>query len=101
MELRPFYFHHPQLFIVPVEHLGTSGVSTEYAKLAEKERGLGPDFFALMSEAIAKPFERQRPLFAKARGQWFMREAHPKRRPRITLLESARYAGARQRALCR
>ena len=71
MELRSFYFHHPQLFIVPVEHLSTAGVSPEYVKVAEEERGFGPEFFALMSEAIAKQFERQRVLFSKARGQWF------------------------------
>ena len=71
MELRSFYFSHPQLFIVPVEHLSAAGVSPEYVEVAAEERGVSPGLFALMGEAIAAQFERQRPLFAQARGQWF------------------------------
>jgi len=71
MELRSFYFHHPQLFIVPVEHLSRTGVDAEYAKVAAQERGLSEAWFELLGESVAKYFERLKPLFSKARGQWF------------------------------
>lgn len=71
MELRAFYFEHPQLFVVPVEHLSRSGVSAEFRSVAAAERELPEGFFDLLSEAIATQFERQTPLYAKARRQWF------------------------------
>ncbi len=71
MELRSFYFDHPQLFVVPVEHLTTKGVSEEFVKVAEEERGLSAGFFELLGEAVAKQTERLKPLYETARGQWF------------------------------
>lgn len=71
MELRPFYFGHPEMFVVPVEHLSPSGVDPEFVRVAEAERDLPAGFFDLLSEAIETYFSRVQSLFAAGRAQWF------------------------------
>lgn len=71
MELRAFYFGHPQLFVVPIEHQTRTGVSNEFKAVAAEERGISEGFFDLLGAAVAQQFERQAPLYAKARRQWF------------------------------
>lgn len=87
MELRPFYFGHPQLFVVPVEHQTSGGVTKEFRTAAREERSLPEGFFDLLDEAVATQFERQAPLYAQARRQWF-----PPRRTNLCIVTEPRDA---------
>ena len=87
MELRAFYFDHPQLFVVPVEHQSPTGVTEEFRAVAAEERTLPGGFFDLLDEAVAKQFERQAPLYAQARRQWF-----PPRRTNLCIVTEPRDA---------
>ena len=71
MELRGFYFHHPEMFMVPVEHLSPKGVDPAFAEVLQAERGLGPDWVGMLDRAIADYFERVPQIFARARRTWF------------------------------
>lgn len=71
MELRPFYFDHPEMFVVPVEYLSRSGVDEEFVRVAQGERELPAGFFELLSEAVETCFARVESLFAAGRAQWF------------------------------
>ncbi len=71
MQLRPFYFDQPEMFVVPVEHLSPSGVDPEFVRVAQGERELPGGFFELLSEAVATYFARVESLFGSARAQWF------------------------------
>ncbi|MBV1862706.1 MAG: hypothetical protein KUG77_30065 [Nannocystaceae bacterium] len=71
MELRSFYFGHPDLLVVPVEHLSRSGVEPEFVRVAQGEREIPPGFFELLSESVATYFARVDSLFAAGRAQWF------------------------------
>ncbi len=71
MELRSFYFDHSDMFVVPVEHLSSSGVDPEFVRVAQGERELPAGFFELLSESITTYFARVGSLFGAARAQWF------------------------------
>ena len=40
----PFYFAHPELFLIPFEHLGPAGMTGEFAAELER-RSLAPKSF--------------------------------------------------------
>ncbi|MGH1340183.1 MAG: hypothetical protein ACRBN8_01430 [Nannocystales bacterium] len=71
MELRSFYFDHPGMFVVPVEHLSLSGVDPEFVRVAQGEREIPEGFFELLGEAVSAYFDRVGSLFVAGRAQWF------------------------------
>lgn len=71
MELRRFYFSHPELFIIPIEHLGQQGMSEAFAEVLRQERSLGQEWIELFDRAYATYWARATELHARAPQSWF------------------------------
>jgi hypothetical protein len=71
MQLRTFYFAHPQMYLIPVEHQCDDGISPQFAELLRQERGLGDDFIGLLNSALLTYRARVDVLFRHGRGGWF------------------------------
>jgi hypothetical protein len=71
MELRPFYFAHSGMFVVPVEEQRRDGVTPEYAAALGEERGLGDDYVALLNAALQRYWERLEWMWARTQRSWF------------------------------
>lgn len=71
MDLHRFYFAHPELFIIPVEHLSDRGMSGAFAEAVRQERGLSEGAIELFDRAYATYWERATELHARAPETWF------------------------------
>lgn len=81
MELRRFYFAHPQLFILPIEHLSEQGMSEAFAEVLRQERGLSDGWIELLNQAYATYWTRAAELYARAPDSWF-----PPRRQNLAIV---------------
>jgi hypothetical protein len=68
--LRDFYFDHEGLFVIPIEHLGPTGMSTAF-KAELTARGRDDAWIELFDAAFSTYFERATQLFATAPETWF------------------------------
>ncbi len=57
MDLLPFYFAHPDLFLLPIEHISPSGLSDTMAALLESRGRASPDFKTLFGEAFSRQWK--------------------------------------------
>ncbi|MCA9704765.1 MAG: hypothetical protein KDK70_02810, partial [Myxococcales bacterium] len=71
MRLQRFYFSHPELFVIPVEHLGERGLSEAYAEALRRARGVSEGWISLFDRAYATYWERAGDLYARAPETWF------------------------------
>lgn len=53
MDLTPFYFAHPDLFLVPIEHLSPQGIDETFAEILRGRSLATPEFLALFNQAFA------------------------------------------------
>lgn len=71
MELRRFYFAHRELFVIPVEHLGETGMSEAMAEAVRRERGFDDAWIELLNRAYASYWARAKSLYERAPESWF------------------------------
>lgn len=71
MKLERFYFVHPELFVIPVEHLSERGMSTPYADELRAKRGVSEGWIELFDRAYALYWERAADLYDRAPQTWF------------------------------
>ena len=81
MELRRFYFAHPELVVLPVEHLSERGMSEAFAEALQQERRVSDGWIELFDRAYATYWERAAWLYARAPETWF-----PPRRQNLALV---------------
>jgi hypothetical protein len=62
MELAPFYFAHPECILLPVEHLGDTGISGELAAELRARKLFGDTSIELFDAALVRLFARGRAL---------------------------------------
>lgn len=71
MELAEFYFAHPEMFMVPVEHQTDTGISETFAAELVRRELVDPAWISMLSRALVCYRERVEQLFARARDTWF------------------------------
>ena len=71
MKLRRFYFTHPDVFLVGVEHLSESGLSDDFADALRDERGVSSEWIALFNKSYATYWSRARKLSGDVPEGWF------------------------------
>jgi hypothetical protein len=81
MELAGFYFAHPQMFVVPVEHQTDDGLTEEFAAELLRRGLVDGEWIALLSRALVTYRARAADLFARARDSWF-----PPRRQNVCMI---------------
>ncbi len=69
MTLDEYYFGDPRLVLVPIEHLGTTGMSREFAALVAARAGWSPATVALFDAGFARYWERSASL-ARRTATW-------------------------------
>jgi len=84
MKLGRFYFAHPDVFVVGVEHLSESGLSSAFAEALRNERGVSSEWVALFNKSYATYWTRAQKLYADVPEGWF-----PPRRQNLLIATSA------------
>lgn len=84
MKLGRFYFAHPDVFLVGVEHLTESGLSSDFAEALRNERGVSGEWIALFNKSYATYWTRANRLYAEAPEGWF-----PPRRQNLLIATTA------------
>lgn len=80
MKLASFFFDHDGLFVIPIEHLSPTGMSTEL-RSALAERGREVAWLDLFDEAFALYWKRASELYEEAPATWF-----PPRRQHVAIV---------------
>lgn len=57
VDLLPFYFAHPHLFLLPIEHLSPRGLSEPMAALVESRAHVAPEFRTLFNDAFSRQWK--------------------------------------------
>lgn len=69
-ELAQFYFFHDEMFVVPIEALGPTGMATEMATLLSARRGVSPGWIELFNASFELYWRRSTELSARAPEHW-------------------------------
>ena len=65
--LSSYYFHHPHLILVPIEHLTPAGMSRPFAALLRARCGWGDDWIAMFDRAFSLYWSRTLALAQRTR----------------------------------
>lgn len=71
MQLRRFYFAHPEMYVVPVEEQRRDGVSPAFASALKEEQRVGDDVVALLNGALQRYWDRLEWMWARTQKSWF------------------------------
>src|SRR5262245_36459225 len=84
MTLEEYYFDDPRLVLVPIEHLGATGMSREFAALVAARAGWSPAVIALFDAGFERYWERSASL-ARRTATW-----PPPRRRHVAVVRQPR-----------
>ena len=71
MQLSSFYFSHKALFLIPIEHLSSEGMSEAFAAALMEAREVSRDWIDCFNAAYAAYFARVSELYRRAPDNWF------------------------------
>ncbi|MBI3785713.1 MAG: hypothetical protein HY270_20160 [Deltaproteobacteria bacterium] len=70
MQLADFYFAHDELFVVPIEHLSSSGMSLEFQDCLQERRGIPAAWNDRFNKAFGRYWERAKRLAERDPRRW-------------------------------
>ena len=70
-DLADYYFAHPEMFVIPIEHLSRDGMSAAFATLVRQRTTLGAEWVEGFNAAFRLYWERLSELAVRAPRDWF------------------------------